>query len=79
VLAAIVTEANFPECLGGAAVVMEAAEATVDLVVIWVDQGFSGENFKRVIQQLCNTKVGVAQRRNELSRNRNCSVLQVMQ
>lgn len=58
-LAVIVTEANFPERLGGAAVVMEAAEATENLVVIWVDQGFSGENFSRVIQQLCAAKVDV--------------------
>jgi putative transposase len=54
VLAVIVTEANFPERLGGAAVVMEAAQATDNLVVLWVDQGFSGENFARVIQLLCN-------------------------
>ncbi len=47
-LAAIVTEANFPERLGGAAVVMEAAQATENLVVIWVVQGFSGKNFERV-------------------------------
>ena len=58
-LAVIVTEANFPERLGGAAVVMESAEATKNLVVIWVDQGFSGENFSRVIQQLCAAKVEV--------------------
>ncbi len=58
-LAVIVTEANFPERLGGAAVVMEAAEATENLVVIWVDQGFSGENFSRVIQQLCVARVDV--------------------
>lgn len=45
VLAVIVMEANCPERLVGAAVVMEAAEATENLVVIWVDQGFSGENF----------------------------------
>jgi hypothetical protein len=43
-LAVVVTEANLPERLGGAAVVMEAAEATENLVLIWVDQGFSGEN-----------------------------------
>ena len=29
---------------------MEAAEATENLVVIWVDQGFSGDSFARVIQ-----------------------------
>jgi putative transposase len=59
VLAVIVTEANCPERLGGAAVVMEAAQATENLVVIWVDQGFSGDNFARVIQQLCDAKVDV--------------------
>jgi putative transposase len=58
-LAVVVTEANFPERLGGAAVVMEAEEATDNLVVIWVDQGFSGKNFERVIQELCAAKVDV--------------------
>lgn len=38
---------------------MEAAEATNNLIVIWVDQGFSGENFERVIQELCAAKVDV--------------------
>lgn len=58
-LAVIVTEANFPERLGGVAVVMEAAQATASLGVIWVDQGFSGENFERVIQQLSAARVDV--------------------
>ncbi|MBW4607827.1 MAG: transposase [Hassallia sp. WJT32-NPBG1] len=58
-LTVIVTEANCPERLGGVAVAIEAAEVTLDLVVIWVDQGFSSENFERVIQQLCNAKVDV--------------------
>lgn len=58
-LAVIVTEANFPERLGGAAVVMEAATATDNLAVIWVDQGFDGQNFRRVIQQLCAATVDV--------------------
>lgn len=58
-LAVVVTEANFPERLGGAAVVMEAEEATDNLVVIWVAQGFSGKNFERVIQELCAAKVDV--------------------
>ena len=61
-LAVIVTEANFPERLGGVAVVMEAAEATENLFIIWVDQGFSGENFERVIQQLYSAKVNVISR-----------------
>jgi putative transposase len=58
-LAVIVTEANLPERLGGAAVVMEAAQATENLVRIWVAQGFSGENFAGVIKQLCAAKVEV--------------------
>lgn len=58
-LAVVVTEANFPERLAGAAVVMEAEEATDNLVVIWVAQGFSGKNFERVIQELCAAKVDV--------------------
>ncbi len=41
---------------------MEAAEATDNLEIIWVDQGFSGENFSRVIQQLCAAKVDVIRR-----------------
>lgn len=42
--------------------VMEAAQATDNLVVIWVDQCFSGENFERVIKQLCAAKVDVIYR-----------------
>jgi putative transposase len=38
---------------------MEAAEATDNLAILWVDLGFSGENFSRVIQQLCAAKVDV--------------------
>lgn len=38
---------------------MEAEEATDNLVVIWVAQGFSGKNFERVIQELCAAKVDV--------------------
>lgn len=38
---------------------LEAAEATENLVIIWVDQGFSGENFARGIQKLCAAKVDV--------------------
>jgi putative transposase len=41
---------------------MEAAQATDNLVVIWVDQCFSGENFERVIKQLCAAKVDVIYR-----------------
>lgn len=43
---------------GGAVVLISAAEATDNLVLIWVDQGFSGENFSRVIQKLCAALIG---------------------
>jgi putative transposase len=38
---------------------MEAAPAMENLVVIWVDQGFSGKNFARVIQELVQARVDV--------------------
>lgn len=59
VLAVVVTEANCPERLGGVVVVLEAADTVENLEVIWVDQGFEGPNFQRVIQQLCAAKVDV--------------------
>jgi hypothetical protein len=40
-LAVIVMEANCPEQLGSAAVVMEAEDAIENLVIIWVDQGLT--------------------------------------
>jgi putative transposase len=39
--------------------VMEAGEATENLVLIWVDQGFSGENFAQVIHKLCAASLDV--------------------
>lgn len=42
-----------------AAVVMEAASAAENLVVIWVDRGVEGSNFQRLIQQLCAATVDV--------------------
>lgn len=58
-LVVVVLEANCPEPLGGAAVVLDAGEVAQDLVLIWVDQGFSGEKFARVINQLVQAKVEV--------------------
>lgn len=56
----VVLEASCPECLGGTAVVLEAAaQVKEQLSLIWVDEGFSGENFARVIRQLAPTKVEV--------------------
>ena len=46
--------------MGGTAVVLETAqEVTQNLSLIWVDQGFSGENFARVIGQLTQANVEV--------------------
>lgn len=56
----VVLEASCPERLGGAAVLHEAAEAvTSRLQRLWVDQGFSGENFARVVGPLSQAEVEV--------------------
>ena len=59
----IVLEASCPERLAGASLVLETSKsATEALRVIWVDQGFSGANFARVVQQLTGAKVEVIRR-----------------
>jgi transposase len=58
----IVTEANFAERLGGVALMMEAVENNENIVIVWVDQGYSGANFKRVIERLSKTEVDVVRR-----------------
>ena len=59
-LSLVVLEASCPERLGGAAVLMEAAESVkTNLVRLWVDQGFSGQNFARVVKQLAKAEVEV--------------------
>ena len=53
-LKVLVSEANMPERLGAVAALMELPEkelARLDL--IWVDQGYRGENFARVVNQVC--------------------------
>lgn len=65
-IAVVVLEASCPERVGGAAVVLEApVDATQGLQVIWVDQGFSGANFARVMQQLIEAEVDVICRQGE--------------
>lgn len=60
----VVLEASCPERLGGAIVLHEAAAAVkADLQRLWVDQGFSGETFARVVNQLSQAKVEVICRR----------------
>ena len=59
VIAIVVTEANTPERLGAVVALNEAAEKLDRLEVIWVDQGYRGENFATVVKQLCDAKVEV--------------------
>ncbi len=53
------TAANASERLGAVVVLNEAIEELSKLEVIWVDQGYSGENFARVVQQVCGEQVRV--------------------
>lgn len=59
----LVTEANFPKRLGGVVLVSEGMEKVPDLRLIWVDQGYSGENFSDSIAQLNQAKVEVVKRK----------------
>ncbi len=53
------TEANASERLGAIIVLDEAIKKLAKLQVIWVDQGYSGENFARVVKQVCGDQVAV--------------------
>lgn len=55
----LVTEANASERLGAVVVLDEAIEKLSKLQVIWVDQGYSGENFARAVQHLLGEQVRV--------------------
>lgn len=56
----MVLEANCPEPLGGAALILETAQkVTQNLSLIWVEQGFSGNNFARVTRQLAPAEIEV--------------------
>jgi putative transposase len=60
----LVLEASCPERLGGVAVLDEACEEVKQsLERLWVDQGFSGANFARVVGQLAGAAVEVICRR----------------
>lgn len=62
ILAVVITEANAPERLLAAACLLEDLEELSELKLIWVDGGYTGENFARVVKQLCNAKVEVIKR-----------------
>lgn len=53
------TEANASERLGAIIVLDEAAQKLSKLKVVWVDQGYSGANFARVVKQVCGEHVEV--------------------
>jgi putative transposase len=55
----LVTEANASERLGAVVVLDEAAEKLSKLEVVWVDRGYSGENFAQAVKQVCGEQVRV--------------------
>ena len=55
----VVTEANTSERLGAVFVLSETIEKLSRLKVLWVDQGYSGPNFQRAVQQVCGETVKV--------------------
>lgn len=58
----MVTEANAPERLGAIACLLEDLEELSHLELIWVDAGYSGLNFARVVAALCQARVEVIKR-----------------
>jgi len=54
-----VTEANASERLGAVVVLHEAVEELSKLEVVWVDRGYSGENFACAVKQVCADQVRV--------------------
>ncbi len=55
----LVSEANASERLGAVVVLHEAQSRLSRLEVVWVDQGYAGENFERAVQQVCGESVRV--------------------
>ena len=62
IVGVLVTEGNTPERLGAAMVILEHQEKLSDTEVIWVDSGYSGQNFARVVRQICGASVEVIKR-----------------
>ena len=51
-LEVIVTEANGSERTNGLALLLEYPENLEKLELIWVDQGYTGENFRKRVEHL---------------------------
>lgn len=58
----LVSEANAPERLCAVAIFQEATEELSKVIVLWVDSGYSGENFALAVEQVCGAKVEVIER-----------------
>lgn len=58
-LGLLISEANASERLGAIVVLDEAREKLSRLEVLWVDQGYSGQNFAKAVKQVCGDNVRV--------------------
>lgn len=61
----LVTEASIPERLGAAALLLEFVERLPRLLLIWVDQGYSGQRFAQAVDSLLGAKVEVVKRQSQ--------------
>lgn len=64
-LGVLVTEASIPERLGAAALLLEFVERLPRLLLIWVDQGYSGQRFAQAVDSLLGAKVEVVKRQSQ--------------
>ena len=61
-LCTIVTEANTQDRLGATVALMEDASYPLDLQLIWVDAGYTGQLFAQAVDVICGAKVEVVKR-----------------
>jgi len=50
----LATEANAPERLGAAVILHEVGNELAQTEVVCLGQGYGGENFARVVKQICS-------------------------
>jgi putative transposase len=62
VIEVIVTEGNAPERVSAVMVLDEAGDKVDQLQLLWVDQGYTGENFAKAVERVCGAKVEVIER-----------------
>jgi len=58
----VVTEANASERLGATVALLEECYNPKTLELIWVDAGYSGENFAQAVMAVCGAEVEVVKR-----------------